>query len=213
MGLLALVFPLAALGMLTAFAVRRHDDALGRALALRRVGLGIVLVFATMVGVFMAGEALADPGGWAAVGMICAWTVPLGALTLFAWLRPEPAFRVLRLAAVALIALDTLTLIGVRSVQSFQLSYDPARDVAGVVIMAALGVVGYKLPGQAARLAVVTFALPLAVAVVAESTGDAVSLLLISLLPLVSSAYHLAAEHVLAAEGAEPEQVATGVAA
>ncbi len=213
MGLLVLVFPLTALGMPTAFAVSRHDDALGRALALRRVGLGIVLVFAAMSAVFMAGAALDNPGGWAAIGMIAAWTVPLGALALFGWLRPRLALRVLLVAAITLIALDALTLVGVHSVQIFQRSYGPARDIAGVVLMAALGVVGYKIPGRAARLAVVTFALPLAITAIAEPAGAVVSMLLFSSPPLVAAAYHLAAEHMIAPREAESQSVPSGIAA
>lgn len=213
MGLLVLVFPLTALGMPTAFAVSRHDDALGRALALRRVGLGIVLVFAAMSAVFMAGAALDDPGGWAAIGMIAAWAVPLGTLALFGWLRPRLALRVLLFAAITLIALDALTLVGVHSVQIFQQSYGAARDIAGVVLMATLGVVGYKIPGRAARLAVVTFALPLAITAIAEPAGAVVSMLLFSSPPLVAAAYHLAAEHMIAPREAESESIPSGIAA
>ena len=204
MGLLVLAVPLAALGMPTALAVRRHDDPLARSLALRRVGLGIICVFAAMVGVFLAGEALDNPGGWEAIGMIAGWAAPLAVVALFAWLRPRWALRVFGMAAAVLVALNAMTLVAVHAVEVFARASDPARDIAGVIIMAALGVAGYKIPEWAARLVVIPFVLTLAVSLFSASAGDVVSLILISSPPLASAAYYIAAERVSMAAVAEP---------
>ena len=197
MGLLVLAVPLAALGMPTAAAVRRHDDPVARSMALRRVGLGIIWVFAAMVGVFLAGEALDNPGGWEAVGMIAGWAVPLAVVAFFAWVRPRLALRVFGTAAAVLVVVNAMTLVSMHSVQVLERTSDPARDIAGVIFMAALGVAGYKVPDWASRLVMATFVLNLSVSLFTASAGGVISLILIGSPPLASAAYYIAAERVL----------------
>lgn len=61
----------------------------------RGLAVGIVAAFGLFGALFAAGETFADPGGWAAVGLVAAWGVPLVALVLLALRRPELAGRVL----------------------------------------------------------------------------------------------------------------------
>ena len=213
MGLLILAVPLAALGMPTALAVRRHADPSARSMALLRVGLGIIWVFAAMVGVFLAGEALDNPGGWEAIGMIAGWAAPLAVIALFAWFRSRWALRVFGVASAVLVVLNTMMLVGVHAVRAFERTSDPARDIAGVIVMTALVVAGYKMPYWAARLVMITFVLNLALALFTASAGAVMSLILISSPPLASAAYYIAAERVSMAEVAAAETTKTPVAA
>ena len=49
---------------------------------LRLMGFWLVLITMGLAFVFMTGYAVDDPGGWAAVGYVLAWAVPLAALLL-----------------------------------------------------------------------------------------------------------------------------------
>jgi hypothetical protein len=62
---------------------------------LRIVAVGSVALFATISGLFIAGEAFADPGGWDAVVLTAGWAVPLIALSVLALVWPGPGSRVL----------------------------------------------------------------------------------------------------------------------
>ncbi len=57
----------------------------------RYVAFGAMALFGLGGGLFAAGYAFEDPGGWAAVGMTAAWVVPVAGLSLFALLRPAAA--------------------------------------------------------------------------------------------------------------------------
>jgi hypothetical protein len=58
-------------------------------------GVALVGVVGVAGALFAAGEILADPGGWEAVGLVAAWGVPLIGLSILALRRPERAGRVL----------------------------------------------------------------------------------------------------------------------
>ena len=62
---------------------------------LRMIAVGLVALFGTVAGLFIAGEALTDPGGWKAVVLTTAWAVPLIALSVLALVWPGPSSRVL----------------------------------------------------------------------------------------------------------------------
>jgi hypothetical protein len=61
----------------------------------RGLAVGIVAAFGLLGALFVAGETFSDPGGWAAVGLVAAWGVPMLALVLLVLRRPELAARVL----------------------------------------------------------------------------------------------------------------------
>ena len=73
----------------------RHRDRAGRALALRRAGLGWMAVFALFFGAFIIGYTVDDPGGWTALLLVASWVAPLVALSWVAWSRPQWALPVL----------------------------------------------------------------------------------------------------------------------
>jgi hypothetical protein len=70
------------------------------------VAMSVMGVFALLAGLFVVGETVIDPGGWAALGLVSLWLVPLVALSLLAWWRPGPASWLL--GGLALVGLGLL---------------------------------------------------------------------------------------------------------
>lgn len=75
---------------------------------LRRVAFGWMAMIGLLGGLFVAGETFDDPGGLAAVGLVCSWLVPLVALALFALRGGEKAGPVFS-AATVVVAVFTIT--------------------------------------------------------------------------------------------------------
>lgn len=65
---------------------------------LRVIAVTLVALFGIVAGLFMAGEAITDPGGWQALLLITAWAVPMVALSVMALLWPDLSARVLPVA-------------------------------------------------------------------------------------------------------------------
>ena len=74
---------------------------------LRYVAFTLMALFGLLGGLFVAGEAFSDPGGWQAVAMTAAWALPLIALSVFSLRRPAEAGPVF-VGATALVVLFTL---------------------------------------------------------------------------------------------------------
>ena len=74
---------------------------------LRYVAFTLMALFGLFGGLFVAGEAFSDPGGWQAVAMTAAWALPLIALSVFSLRRPAEAGPVF-VGATALVVLFTL---------------------------------------------------------------------------------------------------------
>jgi hypothetical protein len=74
---------------------------------LRYVAFTLMALFGLGGGMFVAGEAFSDPGGWPAVAMTASWVLPLIALSAFAFRRPATAGPVF-IAVTALVVLFTL---------------------------------------------------------------------------------------------------------
>jgi hypothetical protein len=129
-------------------------------------------VFGLLGGLFVAGYAFEDPGGWAAVGMTALWVLPLVALSVFALLRPEaaaPAFIWVTFAVGLFTLADSA--FGV-------IPRDEWGPVAAVVVFAlgvALAFLGLHRAGLAGLLMIVTglvqFA-AIAVGVTVHESGD-----------------------------------------
>ena len=103
----------------------RHRENPGRALQ----GAALVLAgtHALFFGVFAIGETFADPGGWAAVWGTAAWLVPLVALGLLAWFRPDPAAIVLGVVLAAAAAAFVLSALGSDSWTALEDTHGPIR--------------------------------------------------------------------------------------
>ncbi|HEX6247957.1 MAG TPA: hypothetical protein VFZ64_08820 [Nocardioidaceae bacterium] len=76
----------------------------GSAKAVRYTAFTLMTLFGLLGGLFVAGYAFEDPGGWTAVLMTAAWVVPMVGLSVLALLRAERAALVLVGATAVVIA-------------------------------------------------------------------------------------------------------------
>jgi len=117
----------------------------------RIVAVGL-LTFVAWCALFITGETLDDPGGWAGVGYVAIWMVPmLGLSALVVW-RPRTAVPVLTVLTLAVAAV--LILGGIRSWGLARLEdrRGPIRAIAMVALAGPLGVLGWARPMNAGRL-------------------------------------------------------------
>ena len=61
---------------------------------LRVIAVTLVALFGIVAGLFIAGEAFTDPGGWKAVLLITAWAVPMVVLSVMALVWPDLSSKV-----------------------------------------------------------------------------------------------------------------------
>lgn len=175
---MALLLPLVVvlLAALLAAAIRRHPDAKGRALALRRMALGLTAAYTALVGLFVAGEILTDPGGGEGVGLVALWLVPLVVLGLLGWFRPDAARIPLTVLTGAVVAMSLWYAIADQSWQSFENSHGPVRAIASFALCAALGAFGYRRPLRGGILLLVASLVPVALQAAAGSGRGSTSL-------------------------------------
>lgn len=139
---------------------------------LRYAAFGMMALFGLLGGLFVAGYAFEDPGGWAAVGLTALWVVPMAALSVFALLRPDAAARVFVwvTAAVVVFALaDSAFGIIPRD------DWGPVTAIAVFALGVALAFLGLHRPTLAGGTMVFLALMQLAaavVAVVAHGSGD-----------------------------------------
>jgi hypothetical protein len=139
----------------------RHRDRAGRALALRRAGLGWMAVFALFFGAFVIGYTVDDPGGWTALLLVASWVAPLVALSWVAWSRPQWALPVLGVLLAAAVGYSAWAAFGWEAFRTFQNLQGPLDAIALFVVSFALAVLGWRRPLPAAVLLLVATVLPM----------------------------------------------------
>lgn len=72
----------------------------GAAKVLRYTAFGLMVLFGLLGGLFVAGYAFEDPGGWTAVLMTAGWVLPMLALIVYALVRKQAAGPVFVAVAV-----------------------------------------------------------------------------------------------------------------
>jgi hypothetical protein len=122
----------------------RHARGSDRARFLRRAGFAVVAVLCGFFLLFVIGETVADPGGWAAIGLIALWLVPLlGLVWLCRW-RPDLAVPLLTGLTGALLAVTVWATVTADSWRAFEDDHGPVRTIATFVLVAAVGVLGLR---------------------------------------------------------------------
>jgi MFS family permease len=139
--LVPIVIGLAVVGLLIGNLVR-HTDPGRRARLLRLTGFWVVAGIAGFFGLFVVGEMASDPGGWAAVWLIAAYTVPLAACCFLAWRRPDAGAWVLAILTAALLAVDVWVAISPGALRDFEDRTGPVQAVAIFAVAAAVAVLG-----------------------------------------------------------------------
>lgn len=113
------------------------------------VAFSVMLLFGALGGLFAAGYAFEDPGGWAAVGIVALYAVPAIALSGYAALRPAPAGRVLAVVTVVVALLVLLNaVVGLWDRDEI----GPVDSIAVLGLGVALGFLGLHRPRLAGRL-------------------------------------------------------------
>ena len=139
---------------------------------LRYVAFTFMALFGLFGGMFVAGSAFDDPGGWAAVGMTALWVIPLVALSVFAFRQPEAAGPVF-VAATALVVLFTLADSAFGIIPRDD--WGPIAAVAVFALGVALAFLGLHRPALAGMLMVAAGLAQLVATVIGvavRETGD-----------------------------------------
>lgn len=79
----------------------------GVAKVLRYTAFGLMVLFGLLGGLFVAGYAFEDPGGWTAILMTAGWALPMLALIVYALVRKQAAGPVF-VAVTALVGLGSV---------------------------------------------------------------------------------------------------------
>jgi hypothetical protein len=159
-----LLAPLVLIGvlLLVAIPLARHRDPAGRAAALTANGWYWLLAFAGLAGLWIIGEAFADPGGWAALGLVASWLLPMLALALLAVRRPRVALPVLATAVALGLGIEAWPLL-VPADRPDLKAQGPVGAVALFAVSVAVGVYGRRRPGWGGALLVVVALVPMVI--------------------------------------------------
>lgn len=139
----------------------------GTAKALRYTAFTLMALFGLLGGLFVAGSAFEDPGGWEAVLMTAGWVLPMLALVTYALVRKEAAGPVF---------VGVTTFVGLGTVLDSLLTVAPRDDWGPVlaVTVFSLGVALAFLGLYRARLAGVLLVALALVQLVATALGHLV---------------------------------------
>lgn len=161
---------------------------------LKNLGFWLTALAMALAFVFVVGETLDDPGGWAAVGYIAAWAAPLAVLVWLAVRRPGWADPLLLGALVLPVGLALWSAAHVESWRDFQDDVGPVGAVLVMVLGLALAVLG-RDPDHTRRAGWAMAGLALAPpAIMAVSAGMAMmSTVVVSVPVLVTGVLYLAA--------------------
>ena len=147
-------------------------------------------VFLTLAAAFVIGETVSDPGGWAAVGLIAAWAVPLAACMLVAWRWPEAGTWLLGVLTAALLVGAVWFAVDPAAWRQVENSVGPVRALATLVVTGGLAVLGLRRTGVAGILLVGAAAVPV---LLDSGRGGASSLTLVAVPGIVAGVLYLLA--------------------
>lgn len=175
--------------VLTYFA--RHHERARRARFLRRVGFGSMALFGGFFALFLTGETLADPGGWAGAGLVALWAVPLALACLLAWFRPDAARWLFPPVVALVIAFSIWFAVDPSGWRTFEDNNGPVRAILVFALAAALALWGLRRTMLAGVLLLVVGILPLAISSIGH--GAMASLAAASSAPVLTGALYVAA--------------------
>lgn len=184
-------FPIVAvIVILVVLLLTLRQERVRRARTLKRAGFGVMAFFTAFFGLFIIGETFTDPGGWTALGLVAAWTVPLSALAAVAWYRPGCAARLFALLTVAVIGVNAWFAVNPQGWRVFEDRHGPIRMLVSFVLAAALAVLGLRRTAVAGVLLLVLGLVPVMVSSLGGALGFA-SLTVVSSAPFVTAVLYL----------------------
>ena len=150
--------------------VIRTKDPVKRGRFLKKAALILMGTFSAFIALFIAGDTFSDPGGWAAVGYVALWALPIVALGALAWLRPSFAIGVFAALIIAMFGVYVWSAIASDAWSTYEDSIGPVRTIAAFVIAAPLAILGWKRP-FAAGLMLLLLAVPPAIMLAASDSA------------------------------------------
>ena len=183
---------LAAVIAVAAFLMRGRGPA-AHAMFLRRTGLTFICVSTLLIGVFVAAEALSDPGGWRAISLIALWLLPMAGLSALAWFRPGWAAIPLAILTAGTIALAIWYAADPGGWRDFENSIGPVRALVTFTITLPVALLGWRRPVTGGVMLLVLGLAPLAVSALGSGFGAA-SLTAVSTPPVLTGVLYLFAE-------------------
>ena len=138
--------------------------------ALRVSAVAVTLGFVGLMGLFIGGDAVTDPGGWAGIGGTALWVLAMLGLLLLALYRPGAAMVVLVVAACAPLAFGVWSLVDYGAAHGWEDSHGPLSLVLVMSICAPAAVVGLVRPRAAGALILTVSLVPLALAAVGAAS-------------------------------------------
>jgi hypothetical protein len=174
------------------------------ALFARRTALAFVTACTVLIGLFIAGETIADPGGWLAAGVIALWLVPLVTLGLLAWYRPRWAVAALAILLSAVTGLAIWFAADPAGWRAFEDSHGPVRAVATFILVMPSALAGWHRPVAGAALLLVLGLVPLAIAAAAAGAYGGASLAAVSIPAVLGGLLYLLAALLAGRENHRP---------
>lgn len=138
--------------------------------ALRMSAFVVTLGFVGLVALFVGGDAVSDPGGWAGIGGTAAWVLAMVGMFLLALYRPGAAMVVLVVAACAPLAFGVWSLVDYGAAHSWEDDHGPLSLALVMTVCAPAGVAGLARPRAAGYLILTVSLLPLALAAVGAAS-------------------------------------------
>lgn len=145
---IAMLLPMAVIGV---FCLVRRDPPRCARFA-RWVALVTAVLVGLLVGLFLAGEALTEPGGLRGALLVACWMVPLAVLTVVAWRAPPSAPVVLGICAGAAAMLTLSEPLLAEQWRAWENSVGPVLGVVSFILLVPLGVMGVRRPALAGAL-------------------------------------------------------------
>jgi len=142
----------------------RHRETARRARFLRTFAFANMAILGGFFALFVAGETLADPGGWQGIGLVLAWAVPLGTLATLGWTRPDQARPLFVLLAGAAVAMSIWFSLDRHGWSTFEDRNGPIRTIASFALLVALSCYAWKRPWHGGWLMLIVSLVPLALA-------------------------------------------------
>lgn len=178
----------------------RHHHRVLRARFLRRAGFAIGASCIALFATFLAGEAMAEPGGWHGVGLVSAWAVPLVAGMQVAWYGPRIARWLFPVLIGSYVLLSLWFAANPDGWRAFENRHGPIRAVLVFVLAAGLTVYGTRSTGPAGVLLLLLGGTSIATASAHEGFSSLVAAaavpIVVGLLYLASSAANQSVVHV-----------------
>lgn len=136
----------------------------------RKLALYLILGFTVLGGMFIAGEALSDPGGLIGFLMTAAWLFPLVIGCWLSWRRPMIAFPLLMIWSMSVLGLLFWQALAPSWWRTILDSNGPIITIAMFALAAPLAIYGYER--RTRFIAAILIGLPVLAVLAGSNTGE-----------------------------------------